>query len=507
MRWLTFRFSLSIFLLATLFATVFSARTAYAQAPPFGRAIKFGGAGSDPLTVVRVDRRNNKYVAGDFSGTSTFGTTTFTSAGGTDGFVVKYRSDGSFGWAVQIGGGGYDQALDMGFDGNENVFVSGTFTDGAIFGSIHGTSKTVSGSGNNIFLAKYDPSGTLLWVQTGLSGGGNNEGFGIAVNPASGVVYITGRAQGDLTFSSSNGHTNVVGGPGNWHVYLVKYDSPGNFQWGEVNSSGINSFATAVAFDSADNAYVVGWFQGNVTFNSRDGHSLSATAFSDPDGPAFPDDGFIVKYDSHGDLKWLNHIGGYRCIANDVRVAPDGNISTAGFIGNINFGDTAALETLLTSAPPGSTMSLGGGTYTNPYNPDIFVATYDPSGVLLGATRIGGAKNDVAGGIAFDDAGNMYLSGMFGGTVDFGGTTLTGPKQSNLFVAKFTGSTLDWAKMATGAAIQGNFEGEPRLAVNRATGKVFVAGTFSGTAIFGGTTLTTPDDVQQVFATSIAGSE
>src|ERR1700722_17076688 len=112
MRSLTFRFSLSFFLLATLCATVFSARTVYAQAPPFGKAIKFGDTGSDPLSVVRLDRRNNKYVAADFSGTATFGTTTFTSRGGTDGVVVKYRSDGTFGWAVQIGGGGDHQPHD-----------------------------------------------------------------------------------------------------------------------------------------------------------------------------------------------------------------------------------------------------------------------------------------------------------------------------------------------------------------------------------------------------------
>lgn len=491
----------SQFLRVSSFIVFLFSSLAYGQTPPWGQALSFGGSGSDGGNVVKVDRRSNKYVAGFFSGTAKFGSRTLKSAGGMDAFLIKFRSDGSMGWIDKVGGPGDDQACAISFDGDENVYVSGSFTGTAVFESTDGASKTVNGAGASIYLAKYNPSGKLLWVQSGITGEGNNEGFGVAVNPASGVAYMTGRTQGSTTFSSSNGSSHVVGGVGSWHVYLVKYDAAGNFQWGEQNSAAGNSFAESVAIDSENNAYVVGWFENQATFNGRDGKSITVQGISQGAGaPPYPDDAFVAKYNSHGDVQWVNDIGGYKAIAHDVAVAPDGNIGITGFIGNIDDGATSQAQTIVFSQPPGTSINLGGGVFTEPYNPDVFAAIYDPAGVLLSAVRYGDSQNDSGGGIAFDAQGNMYLSGMFGGTVDFGGATLKGPKQSNLYVVKYTGSTLDWAKMAPGLGIQGNFEGEPRVAVNLATGKVFVAGTYVGSGQVGATTLNSLGDEDIFFA-------
>lgn len=486
--------------LSSLIAFLFSSQ-AFSQTPPWGQALSFGGSGTEWSYAVRVDRRSNKYVAGSFFGTAHFGTRTLTSSGDLDAFVMKFRSDGAMAWIVKAGGAGVDQAFGIAFDGFENVYIAGSFTDAAIFGSTDGVSKTVNGAGASIYLAKYNPDGKLLWVQSGIAGGGNNEGFGIAVSPVSGVVYMTGRTQGTDTFSSSNGSSHAVGGVGKWHTYLVKYDAAGNFQWGEQNSAEGNSFSEGVAIDSENNAYVVGWFEGNATFNGRDGKSVTVNGISEGGGnPPYPDDAFVVKYNRHGNVQWVNDIGGYKAIAHAVAVAPDGNIGVTGFIGNINDGSASQAETIAFSQPPGNSINLGGGVFTKPYNPDVFVATYDPSGVLLSAARYGDSKNDSGGGIAYDAQGNMYLSGVFGGSVDFGGATLTGSKQSNLYVAKYSGSTLDWAKMAPGLGIQSNFEYEPTVAVNSATGKVFVTGTYVGSGQVGSTTLHSEGDQDIFFA-------
>jgi hypothetical protein len=486
---------------ASLIVLLFSS-LAYGQTPPWGQALSFGGSGTDGGNAVKVDRRSNKYVAGSFSGTAKFGTHTLKSAGGLDAFLIKFRSDGSMGWIDTVGGAGDDQAFNIGFDGDENVYVSGSFTGTTVvFGSTDGVSKTVNGAGASIYLAKYNPDGKLLWVQYGISGEGNNEGFGVAVNPASGVVYMAGRTQSSTTFSSSNGNFYTVGGVEPWHVYLVKYDAAGNFQWGEQNSAAGNSFAESVAIDSENNAYVVGWFENQATFNGRDGKSITVQGISQGAGaPPYPDDAFVAKYNSHGDVQWVNDIGGYKAIAHDVAVAPNGNIGVTGFIGNINDGSASQAQTIAFSQSPGTSINLGGGVPTEPYNPDVFAAIYAPSGVLLSAVRYGDSQNDSGGGIAFDAQGNMYLSGMFGGTVDFGGATLKGSKESNLYVVKYTGSTVDWGKMAPGLGIQGNFEGEPRVAVNSATGKVFVSGTYVGSGQVGATTLNSLGDEDIFFA-------
>src|SRR4029077_19936068 len=193
----------------------------------------------------------------------------------------------------------------------------------------------------------------------------------------------------------------------------------GNFHWGETNEASPNSIPHKVAVDTANNAYVNGWFEGVSTFHSMDGNDVSVTGMSGPVGsyPDYPGDAFLTKYDSNGNLKWVNDIGGYKAIATDVAVAPDGSVSMTGFIGNIE-GTSAQMETIVTSQPPGSNVSLGGGQFTDPYNRDLFIASYDNAGVLISASRIGAAQQDGGSGIAFDKQGNMYISGVFAGMVD-----------------------------------------------------------------------------------------
>jgi hypothetical protein len=54
----------------------------------------------------------------------------------------------------------------------------------------------------------------------------------VAVDASSGSVYITGVAQADVAFSSANGSAHSVPGVETWHVFLAKYNTQGNFQWG-----------------------------------------------------------------------------------------------------------------------------------------------------------------------------------------------------------------------------------------------------------------------------------
>ena len=67
----------------------------------------------------------------------------------------------------------------------------------------------------------------------------------------------------------------------------------------------------------------------------------------------------------------------------------------------------------LLSRPPGKSRSLPVGHYTNPYNHDVIIATWDAAGVLKGARRIGGTEDDLATGVAYDASGHLWLSGTF----------------------------------------------------------------------------------------------
>src|SRR5262249_42661447 len=222
-------------------------------------------------------------------------------------------------------------------------------------------SKPVVAVGETVFLAKYSPTGTLLWIQTGSAPGVNNDGFGLAVEPATGTVFFTGRAGAQMTFSSADGTQHTVPGPGFWHMFLVKYDQNGNFQWGEWNQSSPNSIGHKVAVDSSGSAYVTGWFESSTTFFSADGNNLTLVGLSGQvqSAPDYPDDAFIAKYDSRGNLKWVNDIGGYKAIGTDIAVSSNGRISITGLVGNIKGGTPAQAMTIVTSQQGGANVNLG----------------------------------------------------------------------------------------------------------------------------------------------------
>jgi len=275
-------------------------------APDWLRAISSGGNGSDQGNAVKVDGLGNRYVTGSFSSNANFGGQTLSSAGGMDIFLAKYSSSGDLLWALSAGGASDEAGTDLDFDKQGNVYLAGWFIDNATFHSTDGTEKVVASSGWTIFLAKYTPAGVLAWLQTGTASGGNNDGLGIAVELASGTVYIVGRAYEKTTFSSSNGTQHTLAGPSVWHTFLVKYNTDGRFQWGQWNSASPNSIGRKVAVDPDSNAYLAGWLEGITTFHSADGNNLTVSALSGPGQTSsdYPSDAFVAKYDSSGNVKW-----------------------------------------------------------------------------------------------------------------------------------------------------------------------------------------------------------
>jgi len=75
-----------------------------------------------------------------------------TSSGRYDIFLVKYNSSGTKKWTSQLGTSSSDRGNGVSDDSSGNIYVTG-YTCGGLDGN------TNSGS-NDIFLVKYDSSGT-----------------------------------------------------------------------------------------------------------------------------------------------------------------------------------------------------------------------------------------------------------------------------------------------------------------------------------------------------------
>lgn len=468
----------TMWLLALLFLTCSGAR---AQDKVVWNPVgSFGGGGNDGSGAGKNDARGNIYMTGYFSDTATFGNKVLVSYGASDAYLAKFGRQGKLEWIVQMGGTAADEGTDVAFDSKGNVYVVGWFINSATFQSANGEITTVTGYINeNIFLAKYSPAGLLLWLRTGgnpVTYDGNQRAWGVTLNPKTGSIYLTGFAEGTTLFSTTTGPNQPVAGPDPWHWYLVKYDTQGNFHWGVTDSGEPNSIGYKVALDQQENVYSVGWFDGYTTFGSMDGKSQTITPFGG-------EDGFLAKYDSNGNLKWVNHLGSNLAYSTNLAVSDLGIISMTGEVED---------ETIVSSLPPGTDIDLGGGYG----NWDVFTASYDPSGVLKNANRIGGPNLDFGSGIAYDPHGNMYLTGYFSGLVDFGGITLNGSEPNNVFVAKYgPGGAVVWAVAAPGAGDPNAWQEwgarvwlEGWMSPNgqfQTSKQVIVSGPYVGTATFG----------------------
>ncbi|KOO27823.1 calx-beta domain-containing protein, partial [Chrysochromulina tobinii] len=103
-------------------------------------AVQAGGSADTRGSGVAYDGRSGgALVTGDFSGKASFGSTSLTSRGSSDAFVMHVTAAGAIDWAIQAGGklrdSGYGIALVDGRDGVDGFLVSGTFSGEASFGS------------------------------------------------------------------------------------------------------------------------------------------------------------------------------------------------------------------------------------------------------------------------------------------------------------------------------------------------------------------------------------
>lgn len=412
-----------------------------------------GGPGSDIGHGIALDSAGNSYVVGTFHGTATFGATTLTSAGQSDIFVAKFDPNGQLLWARSAGGPGYDNGAGIAMDAAGNAHITGSFEATATFGATALTNSSPA-SYSDLFVAKYDPAGNLVWVRSTGTDFAADTGAAIAVD-AAGSVLITGRSVQD-TFGAAA--LNNLG-----RILVAKYDSAGNPVWAHKAGSfsgGTYDTGTGIGADAAGNVYVTGTFLSPVA--DFGGGLLTNRGAGDV---------FLSKYSPAGTLLWVRQAGGPGDDRpNGLAVDAAGNAHVVGeFSGTAGFG-TASLS------------SLGGAS-------DAFIAKFDASGGIIWARAAGGQSADAARGVALDPLGNVHVTGYFGGAAAFGGINLSGIVGTyDAFVTRLDANgNFAFAQQAGGTDLNGDFG--LGIAAD-AAGNAILTGYFTGTSTLGNGTAT-----------------
>ncbi len=121
---------------------------------------------------------------------------------------------------------------------------------------------------------------------------------------------------------------------------------------------------------------------------------------------------------------------------------------------------------------------------------DVVIAKMNAFGFWEWAVSAGGVGQDAGEGIVVDTDGTLYVVGAFAGTATFGGFQLISHGSYDVFIAKLTNQGLwQWAISAGGT----NEDSGRSIAIDGA-GNMYITGGFRGSAIFGGTILTTSID-------------
>jgi len=266
---------------------------------PTGSALVYstylGGSNQDWVYGIAVGPGGDAFVAG-ITGSSDFPTTPgalqSVAPSGWNGFVTRLNPVGSrLIYSTYLGGSGVDQAQAIAIDSNRNAYVTGYTTSIDFPTTPTAFQPNLRSPSGNAFVAKLDSRGSGLVYSTYLGGSGANFtydiGFGIAVD-AGASAYITGYTS-SADFPTTPGALQSVAQDQN-NGFVTKLNDTGSALVYSTYLGGTGyDYATAIAVDSAANAYVTG-----IT-NSLDFPTTPGAFQATYPGTQGSGDGFVTK--------------------------------------------------------------------------------------------------------------------------------------------------------------------------------------------------------------------
>ena len=299
----------------------------------------------------------------------------------------------------QFGSDDYDYATKTVTDPEGNVYVAG-MTTGVI--DSPGAPNANSG-GADIFVAKFDPSGTLLWATQ--FGSSSEDGIGgIALGSPSPFspfppLYVAGWTKGVMPGGTQGWQNSNAGIEGTTDIFVAKiHPDSGTVNWIRQYGTPGNDYANGIATDSSSMIYLAGSTTG--TFGG------SAVTRSTPEA-------FLLRLNSYGD--WMNWA------QFNVASNPTGTSAYA-----------VAVE-----SPDGSASIFVTGLVSGHPQGSLFVAKFSYDLDLVRTVTLGGpnrgSDNDQGLAIAVDRSRNVIVAGSTQG--NFEGNTSSGAE--DIIVAKF----------------------------------------------------------------------
>jgi gliding motility-associated-like protein len=352
--------------------------------------------GDSYLMGITTDKNGNSFMFGTINSPSLqIGAITLTNpiSPKSQYFIAKYDPSGNVLWAVNAGNApGTVSVTTISYvmgtggiatDANGNVYITTSFKVPSVtIGTYTLTNADPSGSTQDVLIAKYDPSGNLVWAKSA-GGTGDDQAFGITATDA-GDVYIAGEFQSP---SIAFGPSVITTAGAAQSAFIARYNASGTPVWAAASGGASGANAVGIASDDANNVYITGGFKDNSI-------SFSGTSITNPTpGQAVL---YLTKFAPSNNVSWSRTI-------NSQQGSPRGGIwgysiamSKCGviWVSGIMY-DSVFIEGHVLHAPGLS-------------NDPIFIAGYDAGGTYVGSGALQSGGDD-QNGIACDAAGNVYM--------------------------------------------------------------------------------------------------
>lgn len=353
-------------------------------------------------------------------------------------------------WVRTLGGTSSDATSALSSDGSGHVWAAGAFQNTNVIGNFE---LIAPKNARRIFVARYDASGAVQWADQ--IGGDKTETASGLVTDGQGNLYVTGDFTSAQCFFGSLTLTNAQAGDSD--LFLAKFSPQGSLEWVRSGSGTRDDVSRALALDSDGNVVIVGDFSSPTL--TLGGHVISNVGGTDV---------LVAKFTSQGEVLWVRNAG-YSATHEGNAVAVDAgkNVYIAGELwGRTRFGKTEL---------------------DSHFDHDTFLAKWNADGEILWARQLGSFSVAVARSLAVDLDGNLIMAGYLDQTCDFDESTVIAHGSQDVFLAKFNpqGGVI-WAR---------NFGGPgsdtPRSLALDSARNIYLTGSFTEAADFGGVTLTT----------------
>ncbi|MGB3181850.1 MAG: T9SS type A sorting domain-containing protein [Cyclobacteriaceae bacterium] len=353
-------------------------------------AFSIGSTGTEIPDEIIVREDGSFILSGLYQNTVDIGGLSMTSDGSYDAFLMDFDSDGNPVSVIENKGPSVVGLAGTGIASNGDYILTGIFLNDATFG---GETLTSGGNSFDTYLARYQPDGTLVYVEQ-ISGEERvNPGAGLVLDDNDNI-YLGGQFRSNIIVDGNIILEANNPGPNNESrdVWIAKYSGDGTFQWAQMGGGDFEDQSYHLALDGDANVFIVGGILGPGDFGS---FAVAGTQGIDS---------YVAKYDTDGNIIWF--------------VRPDSNLPSNDRARGVEVDIENGV--LYVSGRYSGTISWGDFSLSHQSGDeaDIYLASFDLDGNALSARQFTGVGFQQSTLVDIGSPGIIYLGGEFQGTLN-----------------------------------------------------------------------------------------